>query len=538
MEVLTKSGWKRWDECSFMEWFAVPDPDKGCIQYEYLCTKRFVYDGDMYRFENARMSFRVTDLHTMYFKGKYQKSFKKSPIKDLPKWGHFFNGSLLKMEDNPKIGNEDLFKFIGFALGDGCFVSRHRILFHLKKDRKLNYLHDLCKSIGLSVKEKPSETCEDAYVIYVDTTVIDTELELWLGDKYWNQRAHTKALCTERISDLQKSQMEALLDGMINSDGSIKIDREQIQYSSKSSKLLDLFEFLSINIKGDAHRTSSANVSSLYLGKRTTLEARKQYFSVMPYIGNVYCTSTSNGLLLVRGGSDKFSFVCGNSTPMEMCELKLHIKLPMHIWRQVIRHRTASVNEISTRYSLVEDDKFEHFQPEMIRIQSKNNKQGSEGLLQDIDLVQAQKLAQDSNNVMRQSYEVYSDMIESGVAREQARNVLPLSTYTEAYWKMDLHNLFHFLQLRLDLHAQKEIRDFAEAIYSIVVEWVPISAKAFSDYKLNSIQLSCQERRILSEILSQYDISHDTIKNIAQRHLKGGEMKEFLVKMDNLSQDN
>jgi thymidylate synthase (FAD) len=184
-----------------------------------------------------------------------------------------------------------------------------------------------------------------------------------------------------------------------------------------------------------------------------------------------------------------------HTTPFEMCEIKLHVRVPMDLWRQWIRHRTANVNEYSTRYSLAIDTA-RTTEPDEWRLQSEINRQGSEGGL---DPDSGQKLSDRETQTLNFLKEVYEERIELGVAREQARKDLPLSTYTEAYWKIDLHNLLHFLNLRMDHKAQLEIRLYAETIgEKIVQKWVPIAWEAFMDYRHGSISLSNDEVEILS----------------------------------------
>ena len=184
-----------------------------------------------------------------------------------------------------------------------------------------------------------------------------------------------------------------------------------------------------------------------------------------------------------------------HTSPLEMCELKLHIKCPIYVFRQWIRHRTASVNEVSGRYSVVTDQA--QIASEW-RLQSKDNKQGSEGVL-DPEIGKYLSAREDTH--LKDMYEAYQERLDHGVAREQARKDLPLSTYTEAYWKIDLHNLLHFLRLRLDPHAQMEIRVFAEAIATIVKEWVPWTWEAFEDYKISGVTLTKFEVQGLSALL-------------------------------------
>ena len=183
-----------------------------------------------------------------------------------------------------------------------------------------------------------------------------------------------------------------------------------------------------------------------------------------------------------------------HTTPFEMCEVKLHVRVPMDLWRQWIRHRTANVNELSTRYSIA-IDQARTTQPDEWRLQSDVNRQGSEG---GVDVETGARLSQRESEAQVYLKEVYEERLELGVAREQARKDLPLSTYTEAYWKIDLHNLLHFLALRMDDKAQMEIRDYANAIgEKIVSKWVPMAWEAFMDYRYGSITLSQDEIGVL-----------------------------------------
>src|SRR5215211_5999410 len=174
-----------------------------------------------------------------------------------------------------------------------------------------------------------------------------------------------------------------------------------------------------------------------------------------------------------------------HTTPFEMVEFKFHHVMPIFVARQWIRHRTANVNEYSARYSVVPDS---FFKPslENVRRQSTSNRQGGE---EAIDPTTAQQFLEYLDDVEK-SYERYSEFLDKGVAREIARIALPASVYTEWYWKIDLHNLFHFLSLRMDPHAQQEIRDYATAMFKLVQPIVPIAAEAFLDYNFESMHLT------------------------------------------------
>jgi thymidylate synthase (FAD) len=186
-----------------------------------------------------------------------------------------------------------------------------------------------------------------------------------------------------------------------------------------------------------------------------------------------------------------------HTTPFEMCEIKLHIRVPMDCWRQWIRHRTANVNEYSTRYSLAVDAA-QRTKPEEWRTQGTTNRQGSDGFL---TTEQGIYFSAQESELQKFTRKVYNERIAAGIAREQARKDLTLSTYTEAYWKIDLHNLLHFLALRMEAHAQYEIRSYAATIgHEIVSKWCPMVWKAFQDYLFSSIELSKQEIAIISRV--------------------------------------
>lgn len=215
-----------------------------------------------------------------------------------------------------------------------------------------------------------------------------------------------------------------------------------------------------------------------------------------------------------------------HTTPFEMTSIKFHIKLPIFVARQWIRHRTASVNEYSGRYSEMKD---EFYVPDLEQIapQSKINKQGRG---EDIFSEEFKtNIATKMEESQKESYSEYRDLLDSGVSREISRINLPLSNYTEWYWKMDLHNLFHFLRLRLDSHAQYEIRVYAEAIAEIVKQLFPIAWEAFEDYVLNGVYFSAEEHRILRELIGSRDLnevstiidSSEKLSNREKSELKG-----------------
>jgi thymidylate synthase (FAD) len=189
-----------------------------------------------------------------------------------------------------------------------------------------------------------------------------------------------------------------------------------------------------------------------------------------------------------------------HTTPFEMCEIKFHVRVPMDCWRQWIRHRTANVNEYSTRYSLA-IDAAQRTAPTQWRKQAADNKQGSAGA---VDAAVGEALTQREAELQALARTAYEERLARGVAREQARKDLPLSTYTEAYWKIDLHNLLHFVGLRMDAHAQQEIREYATVMgREIIQRWCPHAWGAFLDYHYDAESFSRLEFELLAALTRQ-----------------------------------
>ncbi len=197
-----------------------------------------------------------------------------------------------------------------------------------------------------------------------------------------------------------------------------------------------------------------------------------------------------------------------HSTPFEMCEVKLHVKLPVFVARQWIRHRTANVNEYSARYSIL-DREFYIPAPDKVAAQSVVNNQGRGEVLTGAEAAQVLEILKADST---RAYDNYEAMIsqdgQQGLARELARMNLPANIYTQWYWKVDLHNLFHFLRLRADAHAQYEIRVYADEICKIVADWVPFAYRAFEDYRMGGATLSataldCVRRMVAGEQVTQ-----------------------------------
>ena len=186
-----------------------------------------------------------------------------------------------------------------------------------------------------------------------------------------------------------------------------------------------------------------------------------------------------------------------HTTPFEMCEVKFHIRLPIFVMRQLIRHRSAQVNEYSGRYSVMTD---EFYVPKKFEKQSKTNMQGRDESLDD----QQGKLTWMMDDVHNNAYGMYEELLELDVARETARAVLPVSNYTEAYWKCNIKNFLHMAWLRMDAHAQWEIQEFARAMYGLVKPLYPVICEAFEDYKQQGVRLSRMEANLAKTMFGDF----------------------------------
>lgn len=226
-----------------------------------------------------------------------------------------------------------------------------------------------------------------------------------------------------------------------------------------------------------------------------------------------------------------------HTTPFEMCEIKFHIKLPIFIARQWIRHRTANVNEYSGRYSIM-DKEFYIPVPEQLASQSRLNHQGRGDVLEGAEAQRVlELLKQDSIQV----YGHYEEMLnmdsdekildekKSGLARELARMNLSLNYYTQWYWKIDLHNLLHFLSLRADSHAQYEIRVYAEAMLEVLKAWVPITYAAFMDYRVGGASFSAKGLAVVKRMIAGEQVSQE------QSGMSKGEWREFMAVLEKKS---
>lgn len=217
-----------------------------------------------------------------------------------------------------------------------------------------------------------------------------------------------------------------------------------------------------------------------------------------------------------------------HTTPFEKVRFEFHVKLPIFVARQWMRHRMGSYNELSARYSIMKDE-FYTPKPTQFRTQSEQNKQVGEGELNHTNSFMA---TEQISKVCTKTYEIYENLLALGVCREQARMVLPVNIYTEFYWTVDLWNLMHFLRLRLDWHAQKEIRDYAFAIAECVKAVAPVSYQAFEEHIVNSQRFSKKEQLILKAMLNNSSL--ENVRELANSYLTKRPLADFEKKIQSI----
>ena len=281
--------------------------------------------------------------------------------------------------------------------------------------------------------------------------------------------------------------------------------------------------------RNQSHTTRRATVPALEDRLYTATPLLDHGFvRVVDYMGDDSCVVQAARVSYGRGtkkvlqdrGLIRYLLRHRHTTPFEMAELKLHVKLPIFVARQWIRHRTANVNEYSARYSVL-DREFYLPRPEDLAVQSKNNKQGRGQTLTEDQAAQVLELLR--RDAM-QTYETYDGLMnEHNLARELARIDLTLNYYTQWYWKVDLHNLMHFLSLRMDRHAQYEIRVYADAIADFVKDWVPHTWEAFSDYRLGGRFVSRHGVEVIQRLVRGEAVSQE------ESGLSGREWRELMT---------
>ncbi len=462
---------------------------------------RFPRDADMYYLRHGQVDLKVTPNHKMFVKTKYtdwglvpaEQIAGKSTIRY--KKVASYQGVAGALPNPWNFSDEYTYgQLVGFFIGDGHAggTFRNGISFHLRKERELTYLTRVLTKLEIDYRV--------ADIVWV---------HLPDGRDFFRQFYTTGKEKTMPAWVLTASTRfrQGILDGLRNSDGTEK--RRTWVYYSSSKELADRVQTLgaitsqpfsvSVHIPRVFGSNAPKPMYRLNANSRCIEPVANQgtiQDGYEPYRGNIYCATVSTGILVVRR-NDK-TVLCGNTTPFEMVVLKFHIKAPIFVVRQWLRHRTASINEESARYSIVKEE-FHEPAWEEVNFQSKDNKQGRSADPVPPEVVERFLAHLKSNR--ETAYANYEGFLEDNIAREIARMILPLSVYTQFYWQMNLHNLFHFLRLRMDPHAQKEIRDLANQVAVCAQAVAPVAWEAFEEYKLHGKSFSRSELALLRRLL-------------------------------------
>lgn len=325
-----------------------------------------------------------------------------------------------------------------------------------------------------------------------------------------------------------KNAFISLIDVMGNDDAIVQAAR--VSYGKDGRTNDELIKHLNKNTSGKylQYRIEDGKVYALSpYGGWTKIDG--EYGSLREELLELYNQQQDKDRQLIR-----YLMNHSHTTPFEMVEFKFMVQVPMDCWRQWIRHRTANVNEYSTRYTEALDF-FQVTKPEEWRLQATDNKQGSSGYLQEHSdepkafLLTGEGLSKCEEEFHKDAEFLYKERLKLGIAKEQARKDLPLSTYTRAYWKCDLHNIFNFLRLRMDSHAQYEIRMYANSMFELVKEVCPVACEAFEDYVLHAKKFSRMEMELMREFVKsplKYITSLSKPSSMTTR-----EWKEFLEKL-------
>ena len=484
-EVLTRRGFVLWPQVRDDDELGIWDPELQSLCYEVPKeVVHFEYEGQMYEVDHGGVSLVVTPDHKMWV------SVKNGTNNTWPSWslipaselGHRSMVRYTKIapyrigEDLRKLPLgltsdrwEAFGKLLGFFIGDGFAggTAVNSVSFHLKKERKLEFLREVSAQLGWELREGDT------------LRVRQSDIGPWFQEHcYSGKHKCLPSFVLEQSLGFQ----QAVLEGLRQSDGSEK--RGAWVFSTSSPVLREQFYRLVVHCgevanEAAVHPVSGVSTTTVMSRSRQpVINQSRRNTRMVDYRGDVHCATTRTGILVVRRRGKVV--LSGNTSPFEMAEIKFHLKLPIFVMRQLVRHRTANLNEVSARYTEMED---EFYVPdlEQVRGQHATNKQAGGDTLPEEGADKARHIMAWAN---ASAYKDYETLLKLGVARELARIVLPVSLYTRCYWKMDLHNLLHFLKLRLDWHAQWEIRQYALAMAHVVSLKFPQTWQAFCDYRL------------------------------------------------------
>jgi thymidylate synthase (FAD) len=497
-DVLTDEGWKPWPQVIGTERFATRSPG-GTLEYQHaLRLVRKEHRGHMIGFKGLSVDLLVTPDHRVLAEqtttrgSRTRPSFSLRPAHSVLWRSHRHTAradwrapSTPTIEfDGVRVESEPFLRLVGLFVGDGNLGSSHHLMFNVRKEREIDFLRRTAAEIGIPLKHWGKQGTRFG-------VPISSAMRRIFAACYEDG----EKVIPRHLLDVGRRPLEALLDGLLASDGTRTIRgpgrEDRLVYSTTSPRLADQVQELALKVgrsasvrphpfeRDDGHFGSKPRWRVTVYAKRNgmpglcrTREQADNHMGVEWYDGTIHCVEVPNGTLYVRrGGYPVFS---GN-TPFEHNAFRFHIRCPLFVAREWFRHRVGSFNEESARYHQLEGD---FYLPAVEDVRSQVGKPGAY-TFEPVDPEVAEGLRTDLAEFYDRTYRLYQELIERGIAKELARSVLPMGTFTQFYWTINARSLMNFLSLRAAEAAQYEIRRYAEAIEPYFAELMPVTYEAF-----------------------------------------------------------
>jgi thymidylate synthase (FAD) len=497
-EVLTDEGWKAWPDVLGNESFATLSP-RGALEYQQpirLIHKE--YRGPMIGFRGMSIDLLVTPDHRVLaapmttLPGRLHPSFSLLPAHEVL-WRSHRHMSTAKWDgehqdfftfDGLRIEAEPLLRLLGFFIGDGNCARSGALAFHLRKQREISFLREVITSAGMELR-----VSGDKYRVPLSPSMRTFFLQCYDANK--------EKVVPRSVLNLGSPLLEALLEGLIESDGSRHVREgrsDKVSYHTTSRKLADAVQEVALKtgrrasvrphpiFPGDGHYGSKDRWRVAIYNPRNsrpalcrTRAAADNQMGIENYDGAIHCATVPNGTLYIRRNG--YPVWSGNS-PFEHNSFRFHIRCPIFVAREWFRHRVGSFNEESARYHQLEGD-FYVPSPQAVRTQvGKPGAYSFEPLDQDV----ATDAIATFRRVYNQLYDEYRALVDKGVAKELARSLLPFGVYTQFYWTLNARSLMNFLALRNSAEAQYEIRVYAQAVERLFAAKMPVTHSCFEEF--------------------------------------------------------
>ena len=494
-EVLTDSGWKAWPDVSGDELFATRTID-GRLEYQpALRLVRKEYRGHMIGFKGMSLDLMVTPDHRVLASEMTTLAGRRRPLYHLRPahsvlWRSHrhvttasWSGEALEyfQFDGQRFRPDALLRLVGFFIGDGNLSPSDHIVFNLRKAREIRFLNGIAAEAGLELREWRNRHL---------AVPIGPGLRTLFAECYSNRQK----VIPSRLLGLSASLLQALYEGLMESDGSVQVRpgrADKHSYYTTSKRLADQVQELALKlgrsaslrphetVPGDGHYGSLPRWRVTIYNERNsrpalcrTRSAANAQMGVELYDGLIHCVEVPNHTLYVRRNGYP---VWSGNTPFEHNSFRFHVRAPIFVTREWQRHRISSFNEFSMRYAKATDD---FYVPEAEDVRSQVGKPGAYSF-EPVDDELAERTREELREVYEHAFETYERLVEAGVARELARSVMPVGAYTEFFWTVNARALMNFVSLRAADTAQREIRRYADAVEQFFAAKMPVTHAAF-----------------------------------------------------------